>query len=352
MAPGAKRRAISQPVPPPESDSEASPPQRRRVAPPQSSQRNGGESSAQGARRGRLRSVSTEQDGIEDEVASDAEGATQGSLSPTGKLFVANESDSNRERMVKKLIRYAISAEYTRMPIKRTEISSKVLGAHGRMFKEVFADAQLELERVFGMRMVELPIREKTKLSQRRAAQTSEKAPSTSKSYVLTTTLPEKFREPEIIQPFGVKEQAYVGLATMIVSLIYLNGRSIAETKLDRYLRRMNADRDTAAGETEKALQSMIRHGYISKQKDDNANDGTFDYVLGPRGKIEIGTDGVLSMIKTVYGVNVPEDVEKRMMRNVGFDPETSASQAPGSHRRRERRNNGTQRQDGSEDED
>ena len=39
-------------------------------------------------------------------------------------------------------------------------------------------------------------------------------------------------------------------------------------------------------------------------------------------------------------------------MRNVGFDPEAGASQAPGSHRRRERRNNGTQRQARSEDED
>ncbi|PUU82068.1 MAGE family-domain-containing protein [Tuber borchii] len=334
MAPGAKRRV---PVPPPESDSEASPPpQRRRMA--QGSQCNGGESSTQGARRGRPRSLSIEQD-VEDEVFSGAEGmgATQ---------------DSNKERMIKKLVRYAISAEYTRVPIKRTEISSKVLGSHGRMFKEVFAGAQLELERVFGMRMVELPIREKTKLSQRRAAQTNDKAPSTSKSYILTTILPEKFREPEIMQPFGVKEQAYIGLTTMIVSLIYLNGRSIAETKLDRYLRRMNADRSTAAGETGKVLQSMIRHGYISKQKDDNANDGTFDYVLGPRGKVEIGTDGVLSMIKTVYGVNVPEDVEKRMERNVGFDPEAGVSQATGSHRRRERRNNGTQRQAGSEDED
>ena len=151
----------------------------------QGSQRNGGESSAQGARRGRPRSLSTEQD-VEDEVFSGAEGmgATQGALSLTGKLFVANELDSNKDRMIKKLVRYAISAEYTRVPIKRTEISSKglfndflvdltsnrslVLGSHGRMFKEVFAGAQLELERVFGMRMVELPIREKTKLSQRR----------------------------------------------------------------------------------------------------------------------------------------------------------------------------------------
>ncbi|RPB04118.1 MAGE-domain-containing protein [Choiromyces venosus 120613-1] len=286
MAPAAKRRAQ---LPPPDSNSDASPPQRRRLAPPQNSRRNGGESSTQGARRGRPRSPSLEQDDPEDEDASGGEGMGGGAT-----------QDSNKDRMIKKLVRYAISAEYTRVPIKRTEISSKVLGSHGRMFKEVFAGAQLELERVFGMKMVELPIREKTKLSQRRAAQTSEKAPSTSKSYVLTTVLPEHLREPEIVQPFGVKEQAYVGLTTMVVSLIYLNGRSIAETKLDRYLRRMNADRNTAAGETEKVLQSMIRHGYISKQKDDNANDGSFDYVLGPRGKVEIGTDGVLSMVKTV----------------------------------------------------
>jgi len=128
-----------------------------------------------------------ELDSIDDDIffsGAEGMGATQGALSPTGKLFVANELDSNKDRMIKRLVRYAISAEYTRVPIKRTEISSKglvnnflvdlisnqilVLGSHGRMFKEVFAGAQLELERVFGMRMVELPIREKTKLSQRR----------------------------------------------------------------------------------------------------------------------------------------------------------------------------------------
>lgn len=36
------------------------------------------------------------------------------------------------------------------------------------MFKEVFEQSQKELRRVFGMELVELPMREKTKLSQRR----------------------------------------------------------------------------------------------------------------------------------------------------------------------------------------
>lgn len=36
------------------------------------------------------------------------------------------------------------------------------------MFKEVFEQGQKELRHVFGMELVELPMREKTKLSQRR----------------------------------------------------------------------------------------------------------------------------------------------------------------------------------------
>lgn len=86
----------------------------------------------------------------------------------------------------------------------------------------------------------------------------------------------------------------------MVVSLIYLNGRSLPENKLDRYLRRMNAEKHTPIGATDKLLQTMIRHNYIMKQKDGTTDDGSFDYVLGPRAKVEIGPEGVLSMLKTV----------------------------------------------------
>lgn len=43
-----------------------------------------------------------------------------------------------------------------------------VLGTQGRMFKSIFDQAQRELREIFGMQLVELPMREKTKLSQRR----------------------------------------------------------------------------------------------------------------------------------------------------------------------------------------
>lgn len=71
--------------------------------------------------------------------------------------------------MVKKLVRLALSSEYARLPIRRTDISAKVLGEQGtRQFKAVFEGAQQELKRRFGMEMTELPGREKVTLTQRR----------------------------------------------------------------------------------------------------------------------------------------------------------------------------------------
>jgi hypothetical protein len=71
--------------------------------------------------------------------------------------------------MVKKMVRLALASEYSRLPIRRTDISAKVLGEQGtRQFKVVFEQAQKELKTRFGMEMVELPAREKTTISQRR----------------------------------------------------------------------------------------------------------------------------------------------------------------------------------------
>lgn len=71
--------------------------------------------------------------------------------------------------MVKKLTRLALSSEYSRQPIRRTDISAKVLGDQGsRPFKTVFEMAQKALRERFGMELVELPQKEKVTASQRR----------------------------------------------------------------------------------------------------------------------------------------------------------------------------------------
>lgn len=78
-------------------------------------------------------------------------------------------SDSNLDQMVKKLVRLALACEYNRRPIRRADISEKVLGGTGaRKFKQVFEQTQIQLRSVFGMEMIELPSREKVTVRERR----------------------------------------------------------------------------------------------------------------------------------------------------------------------------------------
>lgn len=80
-----------------------------------------------------------------------------------------HHAPSSLDVMVKKLVRLALSSEYARLPIRRTDVSAKVLGEQGsRQFKFVFDEAQKVLRSRFGMQMIELPAREKVTITQRR----------------------------------------------------------------------------------------------------------------------------------------------------------------------------------------
>lgn len=78
------------------------------------------------------------------------------------------QADNNADQMKKKLARLALACEYQRRPIRRADVSEKVLVSQGRQFRKVFEEAQIELQSVFGMEMVELPAREKVTLQERR----------------------------------------------------------------------------------------------------------------------------------------------------------------------------------------
>ena len=199
-----------------------------------------------------------------------------------------------------------------------------VLGAeNSKMFKGVFEETQNELRRVFGMELVELPVHEKVNLAQKRAAQRSERGPAqSSKSYILTSTLPEAYRAPEILgagSPLE-KEQAYVGLVTTICTLIYLNGRSLSEAKLDRYLKRLNIEINTPIDKTDKLLATMTRQKYLNKVTDNSTGETAIEYHLGPRAKVELGKAGVTSFLQEVYGIQAPENLAARVKASIGIE--------------------------------
>jgi hypothetical protein len=127
--------------------------------------------------------------------------------------------------------------------------------------------------------------------------------------WVLQTILPEQYRLPDIMGPSRPvpddkvnMEDSYVGLYTMTIALITITGGMIAEGKLDRALRRMNADQLTPLGSKDKTLAQMIKDGYIVRIKDTSSGEETVEYIVGPRGKVEVGREGVANLVRMMYG--------------------------------------------------
>ncbi|ENI09577.1 hypothetical protein COCC4DRAFT_30265 [Bipolaris maydis ATCC 48331] len=234
------------------------------------------------------------------------------------------------QHLAKGLVRYALSCEHSRRPIKRQDINEKVLGSQTRLFKQVFAQANSQLMDVFGMQLVELPKAERVTLRQKRAAAAASLASdSQAKStsvWVLQSILPSQYRIPEIVGPsrpleHGMpnKEDAYVGLYTLTIALITISGGMMPEGKLDRALRRMNAEQTTPVGSKDKAIAAMVKDGYIVRVKETSgAGDETVDYIVGPRGKVEVGRDGVAQFIRAMHGQAEDEtELERRIQRTL-----------------------------------
>ncbi|KAB8261699.1 MAGE-domain-containing protein [Aspergillus pseudonomiae] len=246
--------------------------------------------------------------------------------SPSDSDDDATHHPSSADVMVKKMVRLALASEYARQPIRRTEISAKVLGEQGaRQFKVVFEAAQKVLREKFGMQMVELPVRERVTIHDRRAAQKVERPSSTNKSWIVGSTLPAAYRRPEILPPTKAPwESTYTGLYSFIIAVIMLNGGSLPEQKLDRYLARTNADTYTPIDRTDRLLARMCRDGYLVRMREMDGGEEVIEYMVGPRGKMEVGAAGVAGLVREVYGggngtAEQREDFEGRLARSLGM---------------------------------
>ena len=84
----------------------------------------------------------------------------------------------------------------------------------------------------------------------------------------------------------------------------------------------MNADNYVLDGErTDNVLRKMERQGYIVKVRErDGGGEETVDYIVGPRGKAEVGEKGVAGMVRSVYGKNdlQEDELERRLVRSLG----------------------------------
>ena len=155
------------------------------------------------------------------------------------------------------------------------------------------------------------------------AAKSQSKGQATSNSWILITRLPEQFRTPDILTPSKIRsaddEAAYVGVYTLIVSVIVLNGGSLSDNKLRRYLGRMNASVNVPTDKTDNVLLKLIRQGYIVKtvEKRQDRDEDTIIWSVGPRGKLEVDANAIANLVREVYGESTLE-LESKIHNSLG----------------------------------
>ncbi|POS84706.1 hypothetical protein EPUL_004114, partial [Erysiphe pulchra] len=234
-------------------------------------------------------------------------------------------SSEDINQTVKKLVRYVLACDYQRSTIKRSGITEKIIGKQQGGFKRVFEETQQQLRSRFGLELVELPARQKVTLREKKAAQKSKGSYKSSTSYILKTTLPHEYRNPEIMPLFKdwstSDEYAYIGLYTVIICLISLSADGqLANHQLDRYLKRLNLDRNTGLGTTSELLARMKKENYLQETKTMEKDGETSEWRVGPRGIVEVDKEAIKKFVQKMYGENAPADLLHKLQRSLGTE--------------------------------
>jgi len=107
---------------------------------------------------------------------------------------------------------------------------------------------------------------------------------------------------------------------------------------------------------TEKLQKRMEKDGYIVKVRDTTGGDEVVEWIVGPRGKVEVGDQGVRGMVQEVYGdVDDPQELDRRLERSLGVLEARPQEEGSGTRQRGKRRDGGEEEeeeQNGEEQED
>lgn len=75
---------------------------------------------------------------------------------------------------------------------------------------------------------------------------------------------------------------------------------------------------------TEKLLQKLAKETYLEKRRDTSSGEEIIEWVVGPRGKIEVGEQGVQGFVRAVYGEggDDAQELDRKLERSLGLQPQ------------------------------
>lgn len=114
-----------------------------------------------------------------------------------------------------------------------------------------------------------------------------------------------------------------------------------------------NSNAFGALDKTEKLLKRMEKDGYVVKIRDNSSGEETIDWVMGSRGKVEVGDVGVMNVVKTVYGdVEDEAELQRKLERSLGVGERRSQKQTNGEGKKRGRKRRNAEAEEEQDDEE
>ncbi|KAK0431193.1 MAGE-domain-containing protein [Armillaria borealis] len=249
--------------------------------------------------------------------------------------------DDDLVRKSNQLVRLALFAEHKRNPLRREEISKKVLGSNTRAFNQVLQLAQTTLQKTFGMELVEL--RSRAELGKdgvggdedleeaRKAVGVKKKAAAAgSKSYILRSILnptiieeaaqvSEKILEEEALEEddnddddersarsYGsliswshTDQIGSLGILYIILALILVSGRVLSDAELRAHMKKLrqpmsgsvkfDAHATHKSVSMEAYMNMIIRQGFVERVAVGDAKKGKGKRVRATQGDDDSG---------------------------------------------------------------
>ncbi|KAI0820903.1 MAGE family-domain-containing protein [Trametes gibbosa] len=279
--------------------------------------------------------------------------------------IAVEKAQQDLERKARDLVRLALFHEQRRTPLKRDEISKKVLGSSSRSFNVVFAAANAILQKTFGMELVELHSTTADKeISEKDAemlktAGVKKKATSTgTKNYILRSQLDpaiiekalspdaeireleqsehpdanEEFAEDD--NPIGTRSTGSifawhnadqlpsVGILYVILALILVEGRVINDNDLRNILKRLqlppngpvplSSKSSTQSLTIDAYLSQLTRQGYLEKHRVGNTRAGGTKRGRPSQHANAANDDGTLAAYEWHWGPRAMAEVGER----------------------------------------
>lgn len=101
-------------------------------------------------------------------------------------------------------------------------------------------------------------------------------------------------------------------------------------------------------------IKRMEKDGYIVRIKETGpGGEEDISWIVGPRGKVEVGDNGVRGLTKAVYGdPEDPEDLERRIARSLGVGERPFERQKQQAEAGKKKRGRPSRDEQNGEDED